>query len=971
MSVSRIVLGLAVVLATSLPASAARITTVDGFEVTVREGTAAKKPRVATQARRIGTNAIINVSAGPDTDAANNDYRRIQNAVNSAISGDQIILAGTFDFTQPFAAAAWALGNDNTAATTDDYAVFVPAGLNNITFTANSLGSATIQGPNDIPTVDLEAFLVFDGGDNQSWTISNLQIFDFDLGIAMFNGAGGVDAFDNTVIQNNLIRMAQDLNATAAPADAFQNIGIHYAFGVNQLIANNTIQSRGDGVSAGATFASEVAMQCNTSGGAVYDGLSISGNTVEVLNAQSATPQRVIGIWENSHGHLSDISVANNAFVNLAAGNNSALNLHRAFRITSHSSATTTIEYENNSVGGANIGFEWLGAQNFTGNLAVILRENTVTNSATGVLVQSNGVAHLTHNEITGSGAGGGVHLVTGMLTGAGALTDSLFRNKVTGGSGNGVWIDVGATAVAPMSQNAFGNNAAFGLDNDSALAIIAERNWWGNNLAANVAAEVSGNVDFDPWLASGTDQSALIGFQPFNYATTSGAITTFVGTGANDIGAVFAGDPVTMQMNGETGFTALAELLNFDIQTGAGDDTLTLDATGIPTVLDMGAGTDDLLNGPNIAITYNITGANSGTAVGAANTFAGVEHLFAGTAADFFVFTAAGVMGGSINGNIGVDTLDVSAVPAAVVSVTGPGTLDGVRGTASMIADGFDNINIIVGAPADLSLSKRVPGSVNAGATITYTIDVTNAGPNDAVDATLTDVLPLGTTFVSLTQPAGWGCSTPAVGMNGTVTCSRATMLMGTESFTLVVNAPPTGPVVNTATVTSANEGAPGNESSTVTTTIVTVADVSITKTGPANVVAGQTITYTITVTNNGPLPATNVTVTDTLDPGVTFDSATPSQGTCNFAANTVTCTLGGLANGSSATILLDVDVVAESGTITNTATVTATEDTSPGNNTASTTANAGVFTAVPSLSMMGLLALMAMLSALALRKI
>ena len=43
--------------------------------------------------------AIINVTAGPDTDAANNDYRRIQNAINAAHPGDTIILSGTFDFT--------------------------------------------------------------------------------------------------------------------------------------------------------------------------------------------------------------------------------------------------------------------------------------------------------------------------------------------------------------------------------------------------------------------------------------------------------------------------------------------------------------------------------------------------------------------------------------------------------------------------------------------------------------------------------------------------------------------------------------------------------------------------------------------------------------------------------------------------------------------------------------------------------
>src|SRR5512134_3215493 len=132
--------------------AAMRVTTVDGAEVTVERGTnKARKPKgITTNGRRIGAHADVTVNAGPDTDAANNDYRRIQNAINAAVPTDTITLAGTFDFTAPFAAAAWALGNDNTASTGDDYAVTIPVNLADITLTATSLGSATIQGPGDL-----------------------------------------------------------------------------------------------------------------------------------------------------------------------------------------------------------------------------------------------------------------------------------------------------------------------------------------------------------------------------------------------------------------------------------------------------------------------------------------------------------------------------------------------------------------------------------------------------------------------------------------------------------------------------------------------------------------------------------------------------------------------------------------------------------------------------------------------------
>lgn len=79
--------------------------------------------------------------------------------------------------------------------------------------------------------------------------------------------------------------------------------------------------------------------------------------------------------------------------------------------------------------------------------------------------------------------------------------------------------------------------------------------------------------------------------------------------------------------------------------------------------------------------------------------------------------------------------------------------------------------------------------------------------------------------------------------------------------------------------------------------------ADLAITKIAPATVESGDQLEFAITVTNNGPDTATNVDVTDVLPAGVTYVSATPSQGSCS-GATTVTCNLGTLLNGGSATI-------------------------------------------------------------------
>jgi uncharacterized repeat protein (TIGR01451 family) len=946
-----------------------RITDVEGRQVLAGPSAhAARAQTVKAASFHPHTATLVTVNAGPDTDAANNDYRRIQNALNAAGIGDTITLNGTFDFTAPFAAAAWALGNDGIVSA-DDYEVTAPRGINNVTLTASSLGSATIQGPGDLPALDLESFLVFDaalapGGGNQGWTISNLQIQDFDLGIGMF--AVGVSDYNNTTITNNLIRIATDLNATVAPSDTFQNIGLHFSFGTNQTISNNTFHVPGDGISNGANFSSTVVMQSNTSGGAVYNGLNIVSNVTHVLNAQSANPQVVLGIWENASGHTSNITITNNSFLNDAAGNSPSLNLQRAFRVTSHSSATTTVTYSGNTVDGANTGFQWAAPpSDFTGNQAVRLVDNTITSCNTGVLVQSNGIAHIETNRIRFSGSGGGVHMVTGMLAGFGANPNGIDHSFVSEGTGDGVLIDATAGTIAPLLYNNLGNNAGFGLNNLTSAVIPVMLNYWGSNLAAAVAAEVSGNVvlcdpgchsSFDPWLASGTDVSGGTGFQPFIYGTTTttGNLTTFAGTGGSDSGSMLAGDPVTLTMNGDTGFVPLAQLLDVVIQLGGSDDSFTLGQTGVPTTADGGPG-NDTLTGTNVAQTWNITGANSGNIPGAASAFTTFEVLHGGTAADSFAFGAAGSISQGINGDLGIDTLDNTAIPGHVVNPTGPGTLDGFMGTATGVGTTFNNINVVA-APADMSVVKTGPATASLNTLYVYTITVTNNGPNPAINAALTDTTPPGTFFASIVAPGGWSCVTPPPSGTGTITCTQGSMAVGSAVFTLNLFGPSTpGILSNTANVSSSSsDPTPGNNSSTANTNAISNADLSIAKTATPTAPQGSNITYTIALTNNGPNPATSVSLSDVLPANTTFVSEAQSTGQVFICSNptvgtngTITCTLANMNSGFTATftIVVAVSGTAPLGTLNNTATVTttSTDPTTPNTSTAGTTITAG----------------------------
>ena len=104
------------------------------------------------------------------------------------------------------------------------------------------------------------------------------------------------------------------------------------------------------------------------------------------------------------------------------------------------------------------------------------------------------------------------------------------------------------------------------------------------------------------------------------------------------------------------------------------------------------------------------------------------------------------------------------------------------------------------------------------------------------------------------------------------------------------------------------------------------TQANMSISLTGsPVTLKVGNNLTYTATVHNDGLANATGVKVTDVLPAGMMFLSASASQGACS-GTTTVTCALGNLASGASATATIHVKLT-NSGTINNTAKVSATQ--------------------------------------------
>jgi uncharacterized repeat protein (TIGR01451 family) len=141
---------------------------------------------------------------------------------------------------------------------------------------------------------------------------------------------------------------------------------------------------------------------------------------------------------------------------------------------------------------------------------------------------------------------------------------------------------------------------------------------------------------------------------------------------------------------------------------------------------------------------------------------------------------------------------------------------------------------------------------------------------------------------------------------------------------------------------LTATNDWASDEVTASITVTeSPAAADLEIAKwDDPDPVVVGSPLTYTLVVTNLGEATATGVVVTDTLPEGVAVITVTASVGTCVVDESAITCDLGDLAVGQSATIVIVVTAPGVGGEIVNTAVVSAREpDPDQANNTTSET--------------------------------
>jgi uncharacterized repeat protein (TIGR01451 family) len=228
------------------------------------------------------------------------------------------------------------------------------------------------------------------------------------------------------------------------------------------------------------------------------------------------------------------------------------------------------------------------------------------------------------------------------------------------------------------------------------------------------------------------------------------------------------------------------------------------------------------------------------------------------------------------------------------------------------------------VGVMPSLAVTKKntPAGEVEPGQTITYEVCMTNTGQANAVNAVMTDVIPVNTTYVAGSATGGaaynegtktltWKktpvapneklCGTFQVRVNTVITG-----LTGQKNVAMKFNEWNAVTIDNTVTATA--DGIPPKSASVSNPLVVTVNPQIYKSVNRSAVYVGEEVIFTLTVRNDGTAAATNVVVTDQIAPQLDAATATTTQGTAVFDPNTrlLTVTIGQMNPGGTVTITI-----------------------------------------------------------------
>jgi hypothetical protein len=801
--------------------------------------------------------------------------------------------------------------------------------------------------------------------------------------VGSFNAThnGGDLSLTNTASTLTIAGISEANSVSVTNTGALDLTGTVSAFrGVN-LTASSTLAESGTGlVSTPGTLTT------SSAGGATLGG----ANTVGSFNAtntssgnialsNTAATLSITGISEtggnvsvSNTGNLTTTGTSTATPTINAPGNTVTLNASGAIG-TSNAAGITDVAAANLAVTGATgVGTSARPLRTAVGTLAA-------ANVGTRGVFVSNNASTLTINGVAATG--GAITIATsGNLTIAqpvGTATAGATAGAATL-SGSGI-INVN-DAITGNTASVLGSIAgdAITITTTGATPLMVNGMSGGDNILVDFGA-LNGAVNVTE---TGTNRLTVQG----PTAADTYTVTSTQVTDNNNQKVTYSGVQSLLVRGGNSGNTfnvqSTAAGTPVTLQTGAGDDNIvvssaagTLDTLKSPLTIDGQGGSNSLAlseSNATAADTVSITPTAVSGAAGFVANYSNIASLafLGGPLADTFNVTPSTSTTFSVDGNLPGpptlpgDTLNVSVPPGSSPVLTSAATPTGLTGNYAFGAGGFRPVNFTrietLNPAVDLSITTddndTTEGEV-PGTAVTYTIVAANHGALDVTGATVTDTFPMaappsaapGFTAVSWTSTSAGGATGNTA--TGTGNINDTVSLPVGSSITYVVTAfidpSAQGTLSNTATVTppsSVTDSSPADNTATDADTLSGQADLALTATAtPSPVVAGTDLTYSMTVTNNGPSDAQGTVLTDTLPAGTVFQSVAVSQGTASTAGGTVTANLGTVPAGGTATVTVVVRI--PPGTpdrlpLTNAASVaSSTPDPNPANNSAAVT--------------------------------
>jgi uncharacterized repeat protein (TIGR01451 family) len=222
------------------------------------------------------------------------------------------------------------------------------------------------------------------------------------------------------------------------------------------------------------------------------------------------------------------------------------------------------------------------------------------------------------------------------------------------------------------------------------------------------------------------------------------------------------------------------------------------------------------------------------------------------------------------------------------------------------------DTAPLTIRPATDLSIAKTTSLEVaQQGDAVSWTVTASNDGAASATNLQIVDQLPLAVDRATVVAtPSSGGTCTQT---NSTVSClwSGATAPSATRSVTITASFSSVVPATDRLAINNAKVFAvtddfdPSNNTAFATTRITPFADLEASANGPGIIAPGETAMLSFTALNNGPTDAVAATMVVTIPTGLSVE-AVPSG--CTASGVTVSCALGDLANGASATIEIEV---------------------------------------------------------------